>query len=78
MDGNRLHYHEIRVIGSFSYHPRFHALALDTIERGLIDSDHVISHTFPLSQIGRAMETVASGEALKVMVTMAGPAESTT
>jgi L-iditol 2-dehydrogenase len=70
IDANRVHYGEIRVVGSFSYHPSFHALALDVIARGLIDSQKVITHTFPLEQIGQAFEAVASGEALKVMVTM--------
>jgi len=70
LDGNRLHYNEIRVIGTFSYHPSFHALALETIERGLINSDHIITHSFPLDEIDRAFQVAASGEALKVMVTM--------
>jgi len=70
LDANRIHYQEIRVVGSFSYHPSFHALALDVIARGLIDSQKVITHTFPLDEIGRAFEAVAGGEALKVMVTM--------
>ncbi len=70
LDGNRLHYNEIRVIGTFSYHPSYHALALETIERGLINSDHVITHSFPLDEIDRAFQTAASGEALKVMVQM--------
>lgn len=68
LDGNRIHYNEIRVIGTFSYHPSYHAQALDAIERGLINSDHVITHTFPIDEIDRAFQMAASGEALKVMV----------
>jgi L-iditol 2-dehydrogenase len=70
LDGNRLHYNEIRVIGSFSYHPTYHALALEAIARGLITSAHIITHTFPLDDVGQAFQTAASGEALKVMVQM--------
>ncbi len=70
LDGNRLHYNEIQVIGTFSYHPSYHALALETIARGLINSDQIITHTFPLDEIDRAFQTAASGEALKVMVLM--------
>ena len=55
LDANRIHYQEIRVVGSFSYHPSFHALALDVIARGLIDSQKVISHTFPLEQVERSL-----------------------
>ncbi len=68
LDGNRLHYNEIQVIGTFSYHPTYHALALETIERGLINSDHIITHTFSIDEIDRAFQTAASGEALKVMI----------
>lgn len=73
LDANRVHYGEIRVVGAFSYHPSFHALALAAIERGLIDSDQVITHEFPLHDAERAFEVAASGEALKVMVTMNEP-----
>lgn len=70
LDGNRLHYNEIHIVGSFSYHPTYHALALETIERGLIDSQQIITHTFELAEIGLAFQTAASGQALKVMVQM--------
>jgi len=68
LDGNRLHYNEIQVIGTFSYHPTYHALALEAIERRLVNSEQVITHTFSLDEIERAFQTAASGEALKVMV----------
>jgi len=68
LDGNRIHYNEIRVMGTFSYHPAYHAQALGAIERGLINTDYVITHTFPIEEIGRAFQTAASGEALKVMI----------
>lgn len=68
LDGNRLHYNEIRVFGTFSYHPSYHALALETIDRGLINADDIITHTFSLDQIDKAFQTASSGEALKVIV----------
>jgi L-iditol 2-dehydrogenase len=70
LDGNRIHYGEINVVGGFSYHPRFHQLALDMIERGLIPADLIVTHTFPLQEIHAAFEVAASGQGLKVMVTM--------
>ncbi|PWH15201.1 MAG: hypothetical protein DDG60_06165 [Anaerolineae bacterium] len=70
LNGNRIHYDELRVIGTFSYHPTYHALALEAIRRGLVDSDQIITHTFPLAQAAQAFEQAASGEALKVMVIM--------
>jgi L-iditol 2-dehydrogenase len=70
LDGNRIHYGEIEVVGGFSYHPRFHRLALDMIERGLIPADLIVTHTFPLEEVHDAFQVAASGEGLKVMVTM--------
>jgi L-iditol 2-dehydrogenase len=68
LDGNRIHYNEISVIGTFSYHPMYHALALETIEHGIVKSEDIITHTFSLDKIDEAFQTASSGEALKVMV----------
>lgn len=68
LDGNRIHYGEIEVLGSFSYHPTFHALALEAIRRGIIPAEKVITHTMPLAEVNRGFETAAGGEALKVVL----------
>jgi L-iditol 2-dehydrogenase len=68
LDANRIHYDEIRVIGSFSYHPDYHLRALQLLERGQIDPELIVTHTFPLDEIEQVFRTVAAGEALKVMV----------
>ncbi len=68
LDANRIHYDEIRVVGSFSYHPEFHKRALQLLERGQVDPDAIITHTFSLDQADEVFRTVAAGEALKVMV----------
>jgi L-iditol 2-dehydrogenase len=70
LDGNRIHYGEINVVGGFSYHPRFHLLALHMIERGLVPVDLIVTHTFPLEEIHTAFDVAASGQGLKVVVTM--------
>jgi L-iditol 2-dehydrogenase len=68
LHANRIHYDEIRVVGSFSYHPDYHLRALRLLERGQIDPDIIITHTFPLEAVEQVFRTVAAGEALKVMV----------
>lgn len=68
LDGNRIHYGEIEIVGAFSYHPTFHAQALEVIQRRLIPQEKLISHTFPLENINEAFNMAASGLALKVMV----------
>ena len=68
VDGNLIHYGEIEFIGAFSYHPTFHKLALDILEQGLIPIDQMITHQFPLTEIGQAFETAARGEAIKAVI----------
>jgi L-iditol 2-dehydrogenase len=68
LDANRIHYGEITVVGSFSYHPRFHAQALKLLQRNMFPVGALVTHTFPLEEIEQAFTTAASGEALKVMV----------
>jgi len=69
LDSNRIHYGEIEIVGSFSYHPTMHEQALDWIHRKVINADLLVTHTFGLNDVGKAFETAAAGEALKVMVT---------
>lgn len=69
LDANRIHYGEIEVVGAFSYHPTFHELALDVINRKLIPVALLVTHTFPLERIGEAFETATNRTGLKVMVT---------
>jgi L-iditol 2-dehydrogenase len=68
LDSNLIHYGEIQVIGAFSYHPRFHKLALSLLAEGKLPADLLITHTFELEKINEAYETAASGEALKVVI----------
>lgn len=69
LDANRIHYGEIEVVGAFSYHPTFHELALNVINRQLIPTDLLITHSLPLERIREAFETAANRIALKVIVT---------
>lgn len=68
LDSNRIHYGEIEVLGSFSYHPSFHERALVAIARGQIPAEKLITHRFSLDQVGQAFETAAGGNSLKVLV----------
>ena len=68
LDGNLIHYGEVRVVGAFSYHPSFHAEALRLLARKVIRAESLLTHTRPLAQVAEAFEIARSGEALKVMV----------
>jgi len=69
LDGNRIHYGEIEVVGAFSYHPSYHERALDAIRRGLVPVDKMVTHTLALEEVDEAFRIADSGEGLKVMVT---------
>jgi L-iditol 2-dehydrogenase len=68
LDGNLIHYGEIEVIGSFSYHPSHHAEALRLLHHKYLPAELLITHHFPLEEIGAAFDAAAGGEALKVMI----------
>lgn len=69
VNANTIHYGDIEFVGAFSYHPTFHELALDVLDRGLIPVDRTITHSFPLDQVAEAFEMANSGQGLKVIVT---------
>ncbi|MBC7314851.1 MAG: alcohol dehydrogenase catalytic domain-containing protein [Chloroflexi bacterium] len=68
LDGNRIHYGEIRLFGVFSYHPSMHELALQMMGEGIVAADQIVTHTFSLEETPQAFRTAAHGEGLKVMV----------
>lgn len=68
IDANRIHYGEIRLVGSFSYHPKHHAAALDLLRRRVVAAEKFITAEFSLEQISRAFETAARGDALKIVI----------
>jgi L-iditol 2-dehydrogenase len=68
LNSNLIHYGEIEVVGSFSYHPSAHEDALNLINRKLIPTEKLITHVFPLDKISDAFEMAASGQALKVLI----------
>lgn len=68
LDGNRIHYFEIEVVGSFSYHPTYHALALEVLRNQQIPADKLVTHCYSLEQVNEAFAMAASGKALKVVM----------
>ena len=68
LDANRIHYGEITVVGSFSYHPTYHEMALSAISRGLIPDEKLITHKYGINEIDQAFQTASSGKALKVII----------
>jgi threonine dehydrogenase-like Zn-dependent dehydrogenase len=68
LDGGLMHFLEARMDSSFSTNPLAIEKAIRLMSRGLVNPDKVITHRFPLSEIGRAVATMSSGERNKVII----------
>jgi L-iditol 2-dehydrogenase len=68
MDTNRIHYDELRVMGSFSYPAGMHVEALRAIQGGRITPDLLVSAVVGLADITEAILSAERGEVLKVVV----------
>jgi L-iditol 2-dehydrogenase len=67
LDMNRVHYGEIRLVGNFSYHPRYHARALEMLARGAVSCDKLIT-TYRLEDTERGLRDIREGKVLKAIV----------
>lgn len=72
LDTNRIHYDEVSVVGTFSYHPDFHGVALDLLDRKLIQAETIITATFPIAETAAAFEAALNARELKVVITPNG------
>jgi L-iditol 2-dehydrogenase len=67
-DSNLVHYRELSVFGAYGSAPRHNREALSLIADGKVRVDDLITHRMPLADVNRAIETVMSGEGLKVVI----------
>jgi len=69
LDGNKIHYGEVEVVGAFSYHPDIHRDILDRLAQGQLPADALITGEYSLPRIDEAYASAATGKALKVLIT---------
>jgi L-iditol 2-dehydrogenase len=67
-DSNLVHYGEISVFGAYGSAPRHNREALSLIADGRVRVDDLITHRMPLADVHKAIETVISGDGLKVVI----------
>jgi L-iditol 2-dehydrogenase len=67
-DSNLVHYRELSVFGAYGSAPRHNREALSLIADGGVRVDDLITHRLPLADVHRAIETVISGDGLKVVI----------
>lgn len=68
LDPNLIHYRQLRVTGSHDYTPHHFTTALRLIQFGIVRVAPLISHRFPLDEVGEAFDTTAERRGLKSMV----------
>jgi len=68
VDGNRVHYDEIHLVGSYAYSRDENDQALDLIRQGVISAEQYITVRYPLEELAQAMETARQASQLKVQI----------
>jgi len=68
LDGGYTHFLEGRMDASFGTNPLAMSRAIRLMETGLVNTESIISHRFPLSRIHEAVEIMSSNEHNKVMI----------
>jgi len=65
---NTIHYKECFVTGSHGSVPRQHEMAVQLLEKGMVRVEPLITHRFPLSEIGPAFDVMRSRQGMKVVL----------
>ncbi|HEY8870185.1 MAG TPA: zinc-dependent dehydrogenase [Candidatus Limnocylindrales bacterium] len=76
-DSNLIHYRELSVVGAYGSAPRHNREALELIAGGRVSVRDLITDRLPLDRVQEALDIVASGKGIKVVVEPAasvGPA----
>lgn len=68
IDGNIIHYSQVRVMGSFGCTPRQYRLAQRLLMSGKINGNMLITHRMPLERINEGFQLMSEGKAMKVIV----------
>jgi len=70
VDGNRVHYDEVSIIGSYAYSRAENDLALDYVQSGIISSEKYITATFSLDDITMGMHEARQATGMKVQISI--------
>lgn len=72
LDANRIHYYEINVVGSFSYNPWDHKMALEFLSQKKIDARKYVKE-FPLDMIEDVFEEISEGKNIEYLKAVINP-----
>lgn len=68
LDTRRAHYEELTLLGAFHHTPELIRRAVELMESGVLVPDGLITHRMPLEAVREALELMAKGNALKVLI----------
>jgi L-iditol 2-dehydrogenase len=68
LDARRAHYEELALLGAFHHTPELIRRAVELMESGALVPDGLITHRMPLEAVPDALELMARGNALKVLI----------
>jgi L-iditol 2-dehydrogenase len=68
IDTRRAHYEELSLVGAFHHTPELIRRAVEHLESDTVRPDGLITHRMGLAEVPAALELMARGEALKVLI----------
>jgi len=68
VDTRRAHYEELTLVGAFHHTPELIRRAVEALEAGTIVPDGLVTHRMRLDGVHRALDLMANGSALKVLI----------
>ena len=68
LDTRRAHYEELTLLGAFHHTPELIRRAVELMESGVLVPDGLITHRMRLETVRQALDLMAKGEALKVVI----------
>jgi L-iditol 2-dehydrogenase len=68
LDTRRVHYEELTLLGAFHHTPELFRRAVDLMESGVLAPDGLITHRMRLDEVREALDLMATGDALKVLI----------
>jgi L-iditol 2-dehydrogenase len=68
LDTRRAHYEELTLLGAFHHTPELIRRAVDLMESGVLVPDGLITHRMRLEAVRQALDLMAKGDALKVLI----------
>lgn len=76
VDAQRTHYEELTLTGAFHHTPELIRRAVELLDGGVLIPDGLLTHRMKLPEVPRALELMARGEALKVLIDPGGAGAS--